>query len=72
MPGRGWRIAYNTLLNLHAKSGQAAAAEALYQGMAANGPRPDRVSMNTTIAAHAQARGPCPTRTEPAARPVMF
>jgi pentatricopeptide repeat protein len=53
--GRGWRIAYNALLNLHAKAGQAAEAEALFQGMLAAGPHPDRVSINTTISAHAQA-----------------
>ncbi|CAL8466875.1 g6411 [Coccomyxa elongata] len=48
-----WLIAYNALLNLHAKSGEASAAEAVYQGMLHNGPKPDSISVNTLIAAHA-------------------
>lgn len=51
---RDWRVAYNALLNVYAKSGQASAAEAVYQAMLINGPRPDSISVNTTIAAHAQ------------------
>ena len=58
--GRGWRVAFNALLNLYAKSGQAARAEATYRGMLRGGPPPDRVSINTTIAAHAQVGGAVP------------
>lgn len=54
--GRDWLIAYNALLNLHAKSGAATAAEAVYQGMLHNGPKPDSISVNTLIAAHAHVR----------------
>ncbi len=54
--GRDWLIAYNALLNLHAKSGEASAAEAVYQGMLHNGPKPDSISVNTLIAAHAHVR----------------
>ncbi len=53
---RDWLIAYNALLNLHAKSGEASAAEAVYQDMLHNGPRPDSISVNTLIAAHAHVR----------------
>ena len=47
-------MAYNALLNLHARSRQASAAEAVYQGMLQNGPKPDSISVNTLIAAHAE------------------
>ena len=50
---RGWRIAYNSLLNLHAKTGSAEQAEEVYQAMLLNGPCPDSNSANTTIAAFA-------------------
>lgn len=51
---RDWLVAYNSLLNLHAKSRQASAAEAVYQGMLHNGPKPDSISVNALIAAHAE------------------
>ena len=53
---RGWGIAYNSLLNLHAKTGQAEQAENVYQGMLLHGPSPNRNSINSTIAAFAAVR----------------
>lgn len=62
---RGWRIAYNSLLNLHAKTGSAKLAESVYQEMLVQGPVPDKNSINSTIAAFAAVRKP--TSSEPAA-----
>lgn len=57
---RGWGIAYNSLLSLHAKTGQAEQAENVYQGMLLHGPSPNRNSINSTIAAFAAVRcAPC-------------
>lgn len=55
---RGWRIAYNAVLNLHAKCGHPSRAEATYKGMLSHGPAPDDVSVNCTIAAHAHVSPP--------------
>lgn len=54
---RGWRIAYNSLLNLHAKSGRADLAEGVYQGMLLQGPSPNKNTVNSTIVAFATVRG---------------
>ena len=57
---RGWGIAYNSLLSLHAKTGQAEQAENVYQGMLLHGPSPNRNSINSTIEAFAAVRcAPC-------------
>lgn len=53
---RGWQIAYNSLLHLHAKTGRAEQAEAVYQGMLLHGPCPDKNSANSAIAAFASVR----------------
>ena len=54
---RGWRIAYNSLLNMYAKSGRADLAEGVYQGMLLQGPLPNKNTVNSTIAAFATVRG---------------
>jgi pentatricopeptide repeat protein len=51
---RGWRVAYNAVLNLHAKTAEASRAEAVFQSMLSHGPAPDGISINSVIAAHAE------------------
>lgn len=54
--GRGTRMAMNALMNAYASAGDAPAAAAVLGAMQRRGPRPNDISYNTAIAAHAQAR----------------
>lgn len=52
-------MAMNALMNAYASAGDAAAAAAVLGAMQRRGPRPNDISYNTAIAAHAQARLRC-------------